>query len=112
MKTVTLKIRVTSAHRRATVAAHEAPTHPAPLFYLEKGFCALVDQTEHTERTHKRDGDLFNVLTFNVTVTAPALMSKRDVAEHVRRKLSIVFPHCAASVFWESNDVEVTPVRV
>ena len=111
MKTISLKIRITSAHRRASVAAHETPTHPAPLVFLEKGFCAVVDQTEHVERTHKRGGDLFNVLSLTVAVSAPSLMSKSDVAEHVRRKLSFDFPPCAANAFWESIDVQVTPMR-
>ena len=111
MKTVNLQIRITSAHRRATVAAHAAPTHPAPLLFLSEGICAVADQTEHVERTHKRHGDLFNVLTFTVAVSAPSLMPVREVAEAFRRRFSFDFPPCPANAFWESIDVRVSPLR-
>jgi hypothetical protein len=110
MKTLSLQIRITSAHRRATVAAHEAPTHPAPLLFLD-GACTVADQTEHVERAHKRHGDLFNVLTFTVAVSAPSLMSAADVAAEVERRLSFDFPPCPANAFWESIDVRVSPLR-
>jgi hypothetical protein len=112
MKTVSLRIVITSAAPAAASAARvepeNTPTHPVPVLFLE-GAVTFADQTEHEERAFYKDGRLLNVLSFSVAVDAPSLMSKRAVAEHVKGAFSFDFPPCMANSFWESIDVKVLP---
>lgn len=108
MKTLSLRVRITSAACVHGAAPDDAPSHPSPVLFMD-GPVTFADQTEHEEKTFIRDGRLLNVLSFSVAVDAPSLMSKRAVAEHVAGAFSFDFPTCAANAFWESIDVKILP---
>ncbi len=108
MKTLSLRVVITSAACVPGAAPEDAPSHPSPVLFME-GAVTFADQTEHEEKTFMKDGRLLNVLSFSVAVDAPSLMTKRAVAEHVLGAFTFDFPPCAANAFWESIDVKVLP---